>query len=264
VFPRGAHDNTQPSRIFAGAGQSPDNSSIAVDGKGFEYILGTFSGTSLAVYAPGASGTPATPGFSWLVQPVRTLTLDGTFNPWPQQLTADSNNEVLAAVGRFDPVTFLPDNAIEVFAGGANGGASPVRVISGPDTGLNCAPCKVSITSSPFNGRIYAAVSDLSGATTRILVFAGNASGDARPIRTIEGAATGLAGSAITGIAVSPFDGTIYAMAKPSSPLGDPLLSTGRIDVFAGWSNGNVPPLRSFTDAATDFADAAGIAITRF
>lgn len=98
VFPPGAHDSTQPSRIFAGAGQSPDDSSIAVDARGFEYVLGTFSGTSLAVYAPGVSGAPAAPGFSWLVQPIRTLTLGGSFNPWPQQLTADSNNEVLAAV----------------------------------------------------------------------------------------------------------------------------------------------------------------------
>lgn len=176
----------------------------------------------------------------------------------------DSNNEVLAAVGRFDPVTFLPDNAIEVFAGGTNGGASPVRVISGPDTGLNCSTCKISITSSPFTGRIYAAVSDLAGATTRILVFAGNASGDARPMQTIEGAATGLAGLAITGIAVSQCDGTIYAMAKSSSTLDDPLLNTGRIYAFARWASGNVQPLRSFTDATTGFADSAGIAITRF
>lgn len=263
VFPRGAHDNAQPSRIFAGAGQGPDNSSVAVDARGFEYVLGTFSGRGLAVYAPGASGAPATPGFSWLVQPIRTLTLDGSFNPWPQQLAAD-NNQVLAAAARFDPVTFLPDNAIEVFVGGTNGGASPVRVISGPDTGLNCSTCKISITSSPLTGRIYAAVSDLADADTRILVFAGDASGDARPMQTIEGAATGLAGLAITGIAVSPCDGTIYAMAKSSSTLGDPLLSTGRIDAFARWANGDVPPLRSFTDAATGFADAAGIAITSF
>ena len=262
VFPRGAHDDTQPSRIFTGAGQIPDNSSIAVDAQGFEYVLGTYSGTSLAVYAPGASGAPAAPGtgLSWLVQPVRTLALDGSFNPWPQQLATDGN-EVLAAASRFDPVTFLPDNAIEVFAGGATGGASPLRVISGPDTGLNCAPCKISITSS--TGRIYAAVSDLAGAATRILVFAGNASGDARPLQTIEGAATGLPGSAITGIAVSPCDGTVYAMVKSSGALG-PLLSTARIDAFARWANGNSPPLRSFTDGATGFADATGIAITSF
>ena len=262
VFPRGAHDNTQPSRIFVGAGQVPDNSSIAVDAQGFEYVLGTYTGTSLAVLAPGASGAPAAPGtgLSWLVQPVRTLTLDGSFNPWPQQL-ATEGNEVLAAAGRFDPVTFLPNNAIEVFAGGATGGASPLRIISGPDTGLNCAPCKISITSS--TGRIYAAVSDLAGAATRILVFAGNASGDARPLQTIEGAATGLPGSAITGIAVSPCDGTVYAMVKSNGIFG-PMLSTGRIEAFARWANGNSPPLRSFTDGATGFADATGIAITSF
>lgn len=108
------------------------------------------------------------------------------------------------------------------------------------------------------------ALSDLAGATTRILVFAGGASADARPIATIEGAATGLAGQAITGIAVSQCDGTIYAMAKTSATFGDPLLSTGRIYAFPRWANGDDQPLRTFTDAATGFADSAGIAITRF
>jgi hypothetical protein len=261
VFPPGARGTTAPSRIFAGAGQGPDNASIAVDANGFEYILGTQSGSSLAVYAPGASGTA---GSSWIVSPLRTLTLDGNFNPWPQQLTTDGRNEALAAAERFAPVTFAPDNAIEVFGGGASGGASPVRVVSGADTGLNCAPCKISITFSKLTGRIYAAVSDLSGATTRILVFAAGAVGDARPLQTIEGSATGLSGMAVTGIAVSQIDGTIYAMVKPASTVNSPLLSTGRIDAFSRFANGNAAPVRSFTDAATGFADAAGIAVTSY
>jgi hypothetical protein len=247
VFPPGAHGGTPPSRIFEV--QAPDNSSIAVDAQGFEYILGGESGSSLAVAPPGASGMP---GNQYFVPPVRTILLDGSFNPWPGLLSVDSKNEVLAAVGRFQR------NAIEVFAGGASGGASPVRVISGPHTGLDScgSPCKVSITFSPFTGRIYAAVS--TGATTHISVFAGNASGDARPVRTIEGPATGLAGMAITGIAESQLNGTIYAMVKTSQ------FGTGRIYAYGRLADGNVAPLRSFTDPGSGFANAAGIAISRW
>jgi len=248
VFPPGAHGGTPPSRIFEG--QGPDNSSIAVDAKGFEYVLGGEWGSSLAVAPPGASGMP---GNSYFVPPVRTVMLDGSFNPWPDLLTVDSKSELLVAVGR------PQGNAIEVFAGGAGGGASPVRVISGPDTGLDSCGgtvCKVSITFSPFTGRIYAAVS--AGATTRISVFAGNANGDTRPVRTIEGPATGLAGMVITGIADSQLNGTIYAMVKTSQ------LGTGHINAYDRFADGNAAPLRSFTDGASGFANAAGIAITKW
>jgi hypothetical protein len=247
VFPPGAHGGTPPSRIFEA--QGPDNSSIAVDAQGFEYVLGGESGSSVAVAPPGASGVP---GNSYFVPPVRTIVLDGSFNPWPDLLSVDSNNELLAAVSR------PQGNAIEVFTGGAGGGASPVRVISGPNTGLDScsAGCKVSVTFSPLTGRIYAAVS--SGATTHISVFAGNASGDTRPVRTIEGSATGLAGMVITGIADSQLNGTIYAMVKTSQ------FGTGRINAYGRFANGNVAPLRSFTDRGSGFANAAGIAITKW
>ena len=246
VFAPGAHGHATPSRIFQV--QGPDNSSIAVDGKGFEYVLGTESGSTIAVAAPGASGKPAG---SYAVPAVRTIDLGGSFSPWPSLLSVDAKNELLVSVPAAQGF------AIEVFAGGAHGGSKPVRVISGPHTGLgNCTTvCQVSVTFSPFTGRIYAAVS--AGATTHISVFAQNASGDAHPVRTIEGPATGLAGMVITGIADSQKTGTIYAMVKTSQ------FGTGRIFAFARLANGNAAPLRTFTDRATGFAGAAGIAITR-
>jgi hypothetical protein len=245
VFPPGANGGTAPTRVFEV--QGPDNSSIAVDARGFAYVLGGELGSTIAVASPGASGTP---GNGYFVPPVRTISLDGSFNPWPDLLTVDSRNEVLAAVGR--PQV---GNAIEVFAGGAAGAASPLRVISGPDTGLDsCSPpCKAPITVSRLTGQIYAAVS--TGPATHISVFAGNANGDARPLRTIEGPATGLAGMVITGIAVSPFDGTIYVMVK-SSQLG-----TGSVLAYSRFANGNAAPARTFTDSGSGFANAAGIAI---
>lgn len=247
VYPPGAGSTSAPSRIFQA--NEPDNNAIAVDSSGYEYVVGGESGPTIAVEAPGASGVA---GNLYHVPPLREIPLPGGFNPWPSILSVDSQNEVLAAV------TTAQGNSIQVFSGGAYGGTNPLRVISGPDTGLgSCSapsPCtELSITYSSLTGEIYAAVSD--GASTRILVFAGNASGDAAPIQSIEGPNTGLAGNVITGIAVSPADATIYAMVKGSE------FAAGQVNAYASYAQGNTTPLRSFTDAASGFADAEGIAI---
>jgi len=245
VFPPGASGTTPPSRIFQA--NAPDNTAVAVDSNGYEYVAGGEAEASLFVELPGANGVP---GNLYHVSPARTIPLPSGFNPWPSILTVDSRNEVLVAVAS------PSGNSIEVFSGGVSGGTAPVRVISGPDTGLGaCAsPCdELSIFFSPLTGRIYAAVSD--GATTHISVFAGSASGDALPVRTIQGPATGLAGNVITGIAASPADGTIYAMVKTSQ------FGTGHVNAYARFAAGNVAPLTSFTDASSAFVDAAGIAV---
>jgi hypothetical protein len=250
VFPPKASGAAAPSRMFVAS--SPDNQSIAVDGKGYEYVAGGEAAEAIAVVRPGAHGDPA---HQYYVPALRTIPLDENFNPWPGMLTTNARNEVLAAVAR------PKGNAIEVFAGGAKGSARPVRVISGRDTGLgSCtyvsAPAcrELSIAFSALTGRIYVAVS--VGATTHISVFAGDAAGNARPTRTIEGPATGLPGKVITGIAVSPRDGTIYAMVK-SSQFG-----AGYVIVFGRDAAGNARPLRSFTDSRSRFVDAEGLAVS--
>ena len=248
VFPPGASGATPPSRIFRA--QGPDNESIAVDGNGYEYVAGGEGGAQVAVEPPGASGSPSN---LYGVTPVRQFPLNESVNPWPDVLTTNSGNDLVAAV------TLPKGNAIEVFTGGASGGSKPIRTISGPDTGLgSCtsnATCdELSVTFSPLTGRIYAAVSD--GTSTHIDVFAGNAHGDATPLQQIEGPATKLAGKFLTGIAVSPSNGTIYAMAKNSQ------FGPGRIDAYSRTATGNVAPLRSFTDSSSGFRNAEGIAVT--
>jgi hypothetical protein len=172
--------------------------------------------------------------------------------PWPSVLTVDSTNEVLAAVTR------SAGNEIEVFEGGASGPATPVRVIAGPHTGLGTCDAKtcdhVSISFSAYTGKIYAAVSSPAG--SRVEVYAGDAKGDARPVQTIAGQATGLTGEVVTGIADSQHTGDIYLLVKAAQFEGP-----ANVEVFARRATGNVAPLRSFTDAASGLADAEGIAI---
>jgi hypothetical protein len=238
----------KPSRIFRVDG--PDNEAIAVDANGYAYVIGGDSGPMISVAAPLAAGKP---GNLYTVTPVRQFPTDqDVFNHWPSTLTVDSANDVLAAVTR------TSGNAIEVFQGGRSGSSTPVRTIAGVDTGLGTcpgSPCDtLSITYSPFTGRIYAAVSSASG--TRIEVFAGNASGDARPVRTIAGSATGLNGNVITGIADSQISGQIFVLVKAAE-----FASPASVEVFARLAAGNVAPQRSFTDAQSGLADGEGIAI---
>ena len=238
-----------PARVFRVTG--PDSQSIAVDAHGYEYVMGGEGTPQISVAAPGASGNPAN---LYSVSPVRQFTTDQSgFNPWPSTLAVASDGDVIAAVAHSS------GNAIEVYQGGASGSAGPIRTISGPNTGLgSCAGfgnCDhVSVTYSAFTGRIYAAVSTASG--THISVFAGNASGNVAPIRTIAGSRTGLTGEVITGIADSQVTGDIYVMVKAAQFSGP-----AAVEVFGRLSNGNVSPLRSFTDSSSNFQDAEGIAV---
>lgn len=251
VFRPGAHGTTAPVRDFMGIG--PDNRSIAVDANGYEYVAGSDQPTVVVVEPPGARGSP---GSLYYVPPVRTIQLDEQWNPWPSDLAVNTKNELLAAVAR------PQGNGIEVYTGGAHGSGTPVRVISGPDTGLgSCgtvSACdQLVIAFSPLTGEIYAGVTD--GTHTHISVFAGNATGNAKPLRTIEGPVTGLAGTSITGITSSQCDGTIYAMVHTSSSGFGP----GRIDGYGRAAGGNTHPLRVFTDRRSGFKNAQGLTITK-
>jgi len=250
VFPARAGASTRPSRIFRVNG--PGSRAIAVDAAGFAYVATGQGGTEIDVAAPRAAGSP---GNDFTVPPVRQISTDeSAYSPWPGGLTVGLPGQVIAAVLRGT------GNALEVFAGGAAGPATPLRVIAGPHTGLgSCAgygACdQVSLTYSPLTGRIYAAVTQAE--QTHISVFAGDASGDAAPLRTIAGPATSLAGKVITGIADSQLDGTIYAMVK-SAEFDSP----GVVTSFDRLAAGNAAPRRTFTDATTGFRNAGGIALT--
>jgi hypothetical protein len=237
------------TRVFQVTG--PDSQSIAVDARGYEYVMGGEAAPEVFVAAPHASGNPRN---QYSVSPVRQFSTgqDG-FAPWPGTLATDNHGDVLVAVVK------ATGNAIEVFHGGPSGSDKPIRTISGPRTGLgSCAgfgACdQVSMAYSGLTGRIYVAVSTPAGA--HISVFAGRASGNVRPVRTITGSRTGLARGVITGIADSQRTGDIYVMVK-----GAQFFAPGSVEVFARLADGNIRPLRTFTDIVSRFKDAEGIAV---
>jgi hypothetical protein len=250
VYPPGS---STPCRIFRVA--SPDSQAIAVDSSGYEYVLTGQSEISIAVAGPAASGTPDL----YSVPMLRQIPVSAApFRPWPGTLAMGPSRQLVT------PVLGSDGNAIHFFAGGPGsatpGASTPVRVISGPHTGLgSCSdPCdQIAVTYSPYTGRLYVAVSQ--GQSTHINVYDGNASGDATPVRVISGPATGLAGQVVTGIADSQVDGSIYVLAKPSAFEA----SSGTVLVFDRMASGNVAPRRSFTDASTGLRDGMGIALSR-
>jgi hypothetical protein len=241
--------SSTPTRIFRVAG--PDLESIAVDGQGYEYVMGGQGPPVVSVAAPGARGNPSN---LYFVSPLRQIESNRmAVTAWPSTLTADNHNHILIVA------VYPTGNAIEAYDGGPSGTSFPVRTISGPDTGLGACPrlaeCDhVAITYSPRTGQIYAAV---SGATaTRLLVFAGGASGDALPLRTIAGSRTGLEGKVVTGIAVSQRSGDAYVLAKSAQVHGP-----GVVELFGRAARGNRAPLRGFTDNASRLANGQGIAV---
>ena len=248
VFPPGADGSQPPSRVFRGDG--PDSRSVAVDANGYEYVATGEGPSQIVVLPPGANGLSVN---LYTVNPLRSIPTDETvWHPWPSLLATDPQAHVFAAIVR------AQGNAIEVFDGGAAGSSTPVRVIAGPATGLGaCADtaCNTMVVAfSALTGHLCVGVS--AGQQTHVSAFAGDAAGNVAPLRSIEGPATGLAGKVITGIAESQRTGELSVLAK-GTQFGAP----GQVLVFASSAQGDVAPVRAFTDASSQFVDAAGIAL---
>jgi hypothetical protein len=239
---------TRPSRIFM-APISPDLASIAVDGAGYEYVLGSEESDSIAVMPPGASGRSSD---LYGVKAVRTFQTGATTpNAWPSVLATDPAGEIIAAVQRSKA------NAIEVFKGGRSRSDVPRRIISGRNTDLGS--CSGSSACSYLSiacarSQIYVAVSAPGG--VHLVIFALDATGDARPVRTIAGPRTGFDRMVATGIAVDPASGLVFVLTKTAQFGGH-----GEIEVFGSDASGNVAPIRKFTDFRSRFANSQGIAI---
>ena len=244
-----------PVRVFSVTG--PDTQGIAVDPKGYTFVLGGEGPPVISVAAPTANGTAA---HDYFVNPVRQFTTDSDygFDPWPGTLTAGPGGTIVAAIVK------TTGNAIEFYHGGPRGSSRPVRVISGPRTGLGACTgyniCdQLSLTYSPYTGRLYVAVTAPAGGA-RILVFGGGARGNVRPIRVIAGTRTGLRGAAraVYGIADSQRNGDIYVLVAQS---WQQYPTPSAVEVFPRMANGDISPLRRFTDASTHLQPAESITV---
>jgi DNA-binding beta-propeller fold protein YncE len=122
---------------------------------------------------------------------------------------------------------------ISVFSRTANGDAAPLRVIQGPNTGLNLP---LGIRRDPQSGQIIVA----NSGDNAVLFFDAHASGDAAPVRVLKGPLTNL--KAPTGIAVDPAGLELWVTSWENHLAS----------VFPTLAQGNMAPTRFIRSAPQD------------
>lgn len=148
-----------------------------------------------------------------------------------------------------DPVhgeLFLPGlagNAVYTYALGAAGDAPPLRSIFGPATGLH-EPHGVAVDL--VHGELVVA-NFADGFGGSITVYPRTASGNAAPLRKIEGTATGLVWT--VAVAVDPVADEIFVLCQGEASDDDE--ASASIRVFPRTGVGNISPKRIIQGAKT-------------
>lgn len=200
---------------------------------------GSMDGIASVTTLTNRTGSATT---GWIVGPsegtntLRATALGLTGSPLTFQATA------------YAPYYVANQNAqsITVYDPESSGDATPVRAISGGNTGLGVSTSSLpaSMYRDPL-GQLY--VTNFAGGA--VLVFEAGASGNASPIRSISGPSTGLSRAfAITRDAA----GQIYIFDYDSQA----------IRVFAADANGNAVPLRSIIGANTGLIGVPALSVS--
>jgi hypothetical protein len=143
------------------------------------------------------------------------------------------------------------DRSITIYSPGATGNATPLRTITGSNTGLSF-PASIARDTA---GRLYVLNLGLSGTSPETLtVYTDSATGNAAPIRTIPGIDAGRHN--IEGLAVAGA-GQLY-IATSVAGGGIP---ADTIKVFAANANGNPVPLYTIAGSNTGLSLPWGIAL---
>jgi sugar lactone lactonase YvrE len=137
------------------------------------------------------------------------------------------------------------NNTITVYAAGALGNVVPIRTISGNEAKLN-NPGGLAIDSQD---ELYVANCPNTGKSW-INVYASSASGNATPIRTIEGRRTNL---------YCPWGLAFNSQSKLYVANDDP--NNGWITVYAANANGDAAPERTIEGPNTELTGPAGLAV---
>lgn len=149
-----------------------------------------------------------------------------------------------------DPVhgeIFVPQNgSILVFSRTANGDVAPIRVISGPDTGLTGGG-NGKLAVDPMSGLLAAAIRVPNDGKSQILIFNRTDQGNVKPRGVIAGPKTGLI--SLPNLKVYPAKGWLLALqvggggytnASPVRFMG--LEPPSVVAVWRIHDHGDVPP----------------------
>lgn len=184
---------------------------------------------SITVYDPESSGNAA---------PVRSISgsntgLGVTASTLPASIFRDPSGQLY--------VTNFASGAVLVFEAGASGNVTPIRTITGPNTGLSRA---FAVTRDQV-GQIY--VFDYDAHAIR--VFAPDANGNADPLRSIQGPSTRLNG--VPAMRVSQ-TGELYVVDQDE----------GTVKVFAAGATGDAAPIRVIGGDVTGLRSPGALAFS--
>jgi hypothetical protein len=135
-------------------------------------------------------------------------------------------------------------DSITVYPRTANGNVAPIRTLQGAATGLD-NPQQVVVDT--VNNELVVTNIGISGLSS-VRVYSRTANGNVAPIRTLQGAATGLSP---TGLAVDTINNELL--------VANPLANT--VTVYPRTANGNVAPIRTLQGAATGLNGPSGLSV---
>jgi sugar lactone lactonase YvrE len=221
VHPAGATGDSAPARRLMGPGTRllwPGG--LVLDHADTLYVASWLFRPRVTVYAPGTGGEAA---------PVRSLEGFDTDLERPRGLALDAAGMLYVADSRSASGlnAYGPDlGAVRVYRPGARGNVAPLRTITGSATRLN-GPMGVAVDRA---GNIYVA-NEWGTGPGSVTVYRAGANGDARPLRILAGAATGLGAPAA--VALDPHD-TLYVVN-----------AAGSVTVYEPGASGNAAPVRT-------------------
>jgi hypothetical protein len=222
-LPSIAGDATGLNGPLAVAVDSGDNIYVTTDGSSVD------NQQKVLVYEKGASGN---------VAPIATIAGSNTGLFGPGGIAVDKARRIYVANrGHLG----AGPNSITVYAPGANGNASPIATITGPNTKLG-DPMGIAVDA---DGTIFVANWE-----NRVTTYAPGANGDVPPIAVIQGSHTGLFGP--TSIALG-FGHSLYVTnGFPTEKIS--------VTVYPAGADGDVAPLATLTGSATGLGFPFGIA----
>ena len=246
VYPENANGNTAPLRTFTSPslGQ-PRHVAVSVE---HDELYAAVSGCCLAAYPRTASGNIAA---------LRVIQWGGSSgsvtrlkNPTGPVLRESSDTLIVADYMQNPDSSY--SGVLLFFDRTASGNAAPVSSIEGNLTKLGTGATGPAYDD--VHDEIIVVSYDNTTSTYRILSFAGTASGNTPPLRSIEGPSVNLNG--VSNVAYDPYQEIIYVTEGGYNGIPAYVLA------FPRTADGNVAPTRIIAGANTAIGYPFGITVT--
>jgi len=244
VYPRTANGSIAPTRVITNGLNGPHQ--VAINQTMKELVVANNIGFSIGFYDADVTS----PGFGNLKRTISGLNT-GLTNP--VGVAVDANNQELFvsnddhSLARFSITVYDLKTLVD-----GNNDVLPIRTITGDQTKLS-NPAGVAV--DPVWGQLFVANYDVSNSHPSIAVFRREASGNEAPLRTIDGANTGL--NRPQGIFFDMLSNRIYVA---NSAYNQPAVR-GSILVFNGSDSGDTAPFLTLDGDTTQLCHPIGMAI---